>query len=232
MNVTIDNLSCSNDSPLNVSNVLIKMPGCDAETAICANGSGTFQADFTLNDLEDESILMNVEVQLGGSYYESWFEQEIDFCSSEGSGDDAETKCAYDGTEQINLEFEGSGNQDWLYYSGFAHPVFIRFYDAVNGTIQLGYCRGKLPVTSVSTYTLSNFVVPITFFTLSVTFLVVVPLIKTCIQRKANEREEKLLQCHLNLDGEKKRRNKKRRSRSKKSDSRRREDDDSFSFFN
>ena len=45
MNVTIDNLSCSNDSPLNVSNVLIKMPGCDAETAICANGSGTFQAD-------------------------------------------------------------------------------------------------------------------------------------------------------------------------------------------
>lgn len=45
MNVTVDTLSCTNDSPLEVSNILIKMPGCDVKTSICANESGTFQAD-------------------------------------------------------------------------------------------------------------------------------------------------------------------------------------------
>lgn len=184
----------------------------------------------TLNDIDEESILMNVEVQLGGSYYELWFDKELDFCSEE---EDGEKKCAYDGTEQIKFDFEGSGNQDWLYYSGFAHPIFIRFYEAVNGTMQLGYCKGKLPVTSVSTYTLSNFVVPIAFFSLSVTLLVVVPLIKSCIQRAVSEREEKLLQCQLNLNVKKKIRNRKS-GRSKKSNSRRRDDDSvsSYSFYN
>jgi len=169
MDIRFRSISCDEDLELVVSNFSTYIPN--------VNGThGSYSGIISYSDnITTDTVYLETEVSLGGSYYQMWFVKTINLCDT-----DDNDGCLNGDSIEVESEFDEFGDQDWLFNSAMPHQVHMYFYDYNNQTSLIGDCTAYLPKKAYQSISISSFMIPIIFFSLSVTFLVVIPMARSC----------------------------------------------------